>query len=183
MKVSNKENGIYFEYLFIKKFDTKYHLVSIDDSGYRLLIPSSYRIDYTKSLGNYRGLGHINFMTKKNSFVLDYEKIDYSQFQKNIEKVRRFETKSFVNYRGQIFCEVLKDNVDMIYMYYNNFMYKISSNSKLTINEYFDMYFVLFSIDGNGLISDLALLTEINKIIDIELEEQFEENSPMKFSS
>lgn len=165
IKIKDIRLPFYFEYLNIDKIDKKYHIVYIDSESFKLLIPNNYQIDYLRSI-NSNDRGHLSFSSNKHIYTLDYMKMQYSEFIEKINNLKGSVNKSFINYRGQKIYEVVKDNVDYLYMYYNNYFYKLYGNHKFTINEYFDMYFVLFSVTNRDIddsinhIRDLCYLQE-----------------------
>ncbi len=164
--MKDKKRDIYYEYLSINNYDVKYHLVSIDSIGYHLLIPSNYYIKYSRSTNNYDGIGHIQFYTEKNKYTLDYSKKDYQTFKYLLSTLSNNYSKQFINYRKQEFYEIIKDKADTIYMYAEGYMYKLSSEHKLNINEYFDMYFILFSITNSIIQENVELLKELQLLMD-----------------
>ena len=158
IKVKGIRLPFYYEYLNIDKIDKKYHIVYIDSEDFKLLVPSNYQIDYLKSTNSYNNKGHLSFYNHKHTYTLDYTNMCYHEFIEKVSRLKGNVTKSFVNYRGQEIYEIVKDNVDYLYMYYNGYFYKLYSNHKFTINEYFDMYFLLFSV------TDRAINDSINHI-------------------
>lgn len=157
-ETKNVKREIYYEYLELIELNYKCHLVSVDSDNYNFIIPNSYQIDYSKSSNNYEESGHIYFFNSKHSYSLDYKKKDYDTFIKNIGDsiVKRFK-----NYKNHEFIEINKNGVDYIYTYYRDYCYKIYSNHKLSINEYYDMYLILFSISKNKISKTIDLLKEL----------------------
>ena len=156
----DKNIPLYYEYLHINELDDNYHLVSIDNENLNMLIPDSYDINYSKS-NVYRGIGHIYFNNSNGNYKIDYLKEEYPKFEYRIDRVKKYVSKQFINYLGQEFYEVFKNSVDYIYMYNNGYSFKIKSDHKLTINEYFDMYVILFSISHDSLKSNYELLKSL----------------------
>lgn len=166
IKVKGIRLPFYYEYLNIDKIDKKYHIVYIDSESFKLLIPNNYQVDYLKSTNSYNNRGHLYFYNDKHTYTLDYTKMCYKEFIEKINFLKENVNKSFINYRGQEMYEIVKDNVDYLYMYYNGYFYKLYGNHKFTINEYFDMYFLLFSVTNRAIndsinhIRDLCYLQE-----------------------
>lgn len=159
----NSENAsikreIYYEYLELIDLNYKCHLVSVDSDNYNFIIPNSYQINYSKSNNNYNDSGHIYFYNSKHTYSLDYKKIDYELFKKTIgDNI----VKEFNNYKNHEFIEVNKNSLDYLYTYYQGYCYKIYSNHKLSINEYYDMYLILFSISKNKISKSVDILKEL----------------------
>ncbi len=170
VKTSIKVKGIripfYYEYLNIDKINKRYHIVYVDSEDFKLFIPSNYQINYSKSTNSYSNRGHLSFYNSKHNYTFDYIKMTYSSFVSKINSIKGDIIKSFINYRGQEIFEIVKDNIDYLYMYYDGYFYKLYSNHRFTINEYFDMYFLLFSVTNRSVndsvrhIRDLYYLQE-----------------------
>lgn len=157
--MNEKRIPIYYEYLTLNGNDI-YHLLKVDSEGFSLLIPDNYNINYSKSVNDYSGIGHIYFSNEKSNFSIDYVKENLDSFQSYYED--NYE-KKFVNYNGQKFYEINKDNIDYICMYMNNYHFKITGEHKLSINEYFDMYMILFSITFesiDNILHDIQVIKE-----------------------
>ena len=154
----DKRREIYYEYLELISLDYKCHLISVDSDNYNFIIPNTYRINYSKSCNNYKDKGHIYFNSSKYMYSLDYKKKSYDSF---INSIKGNITKQFKNYRNQKFIEVIKNGIDYIYMYYQGYSYKLYSNHRLSINEYCDMYLILFSISRNKINKSLDFLKEL----------------------
>lgn len=161
IQIKNIKRDIYFEYLELKNLDEKYHLISVDSEGFNLIIPSSYNVDYSGSNNIYNSNGHIYFFNDKHTYCLDYTKKSYSDFQKHMNNRKKYITNSFTNYRNEEFIETFKNNIDSIYMYHNGYYFKIYSNHKLSMNEYYDLYFILFSITDKKINNSIELLREL----------------------
>lgn len=160
-KIKKQRMPVHYEYIYLNNLVIRYHLVNMDSENYSFLIPSNYNINYSKSSNNYDGLGHVYFYTNKNTYELDYVKTDYKDFKYQVDRYKDNVKKYFSNYREQEFYEILKDNVDVIYMFYNGYMFKLSSDHKFNINEYFDMYFILYSVTATSIHNDIHLLKEL----------------------
>ncbi len=163
---SSRQKDIYYEYLCLNNLDVKYHLVNIDRESYCFLIPTRYNISYLKSVSNYDGMGHIHFFSEKNKYSLDYIKEDNQTFKYYLDMLNKKVSKHFTNYLGGEFFEVLKDKADSIYMYFQGYMFHLASKNKLDINEYFDMYFILFSVTNTIIHNNLALLKGLTILLD-----------------
>ena len=150
---------LYYEYLYINELDDNYHLISIDNENLNILVPAHYNINYSKST-SFKGIGHIYF-NNGNRYTLDYIKEDYPKFEYRIDIVKKYIKRHFINYLGQEYFEIIKDNVDSIYMYHDGYSFKITCDHKLTINEYFDMYIILFSVSKTNLKNNYELLKSI----------------------
>ena len=158
--VMNKNIPLYYEYLYINDLDDNYHLISIDNENLNILIPAHYNINYSKST-SYKGIGHIYFNYDKSRYTIDYIKEDYPKFECRVDNVKKNIKRQFINFMGQEYYEIFKDDRDLIYMYNSGYSYRITSDHKLTINEYFDMYIILFSISNTNLRSNYELLTSL----------------------
>lgn len=154
VKATIKDIPFYYELLNIHKINKTYHIVYIDSESFKLFIPNNYSINYSKSNNNYNK-GHLSFYNHKYTYTFDYHKMTYNQFTNKIDSINGEVIKSFINYRGQEVYEIVNNNVDYLYMYYNGYFYRLYSNHKFTINEYFDMYFVLFSITSRAVLECL----------------------------
>lgn len=161
IQIKSLKRDIYFEYLELKNLEEKYHLISVDSDGYNFIIPANYRIDYLGSNNIYNTKGHIYFYNDKYTYNLDYIKKGYTDYKMHMDKSKNYITKSFKNYKDQEFIEMYKNNFDSIYMFYNGYYFKIYSNHKLSLNEYYDMYFILFSITNKKINSSIELLREL----------------------
>ena len=159
IRTINKKREIYYEYLELSNLDYKYHLIHVDSDNYSFIIPSTYQINYSQSNNNYESKGHIYFFNNKYTYSIDYKKKEYEKFKEDIGKYNI--TKEFKNYRGQEFIEVSKSNIDYIYTYYQGYYYKIYSDHRLSINEYYDMYLILFSITKYKLSKSIDQLKEL----------------------
>ena len=178
IKIKDKRRDIYYEYIELKPLDTRYHFINIDSDGYNLLLPDKYQINYSQSSNTYEKNGHIYFRNDKYNYTLDYTKKSYEEYKRHMNNKIEFIIKQFTNYKGREFIEVYKNNVDYIYTYFDGYYYKIYSDHKLSINEYYDMYFILFSISREKINKNINYIKElyyfkencINKIInDIDL--------------
>jgi len=161
IQIKSIKRDIYFEYLSIKSLKEKYNLVSVDSDGFNFLIPINYTIDYSGSYNIYDTKGHIYFSSDKSNFSLDYKKINYDDYKKHMDKKYDYVVRFFNNYRNQDFIEIYKNGYDRLYMYYNGYYFKIYSNHKLSMNEYYDMYFILFSINDKSISTNVELLREL----------------------
>ena len=161
IQIKSIKRDIYFEYLNIKSLKEKYNLVSVDSDGFNFLIPINYTIDYSGSYNIYDTNGHIYFSSDKSNFSLDYKKINYDDYKKHMDKKYDYVVRFFNNYRNQDFMEIYKNGYDRLYMYYNGYYFKIYSNHKLSMNEYYDMYFILFSINDKSISTNVELLIEL----------------------
>lgn len=157
----SKTDGVYFEYLTINGVANRYHVVTLDTIGYSFLMPDNYTIIYNKSLCKYDGMGHLRFYNGQNKFDFDYFKEDDATFRYNINLILPKVKKTFTNYRNQVFYEVTKDNTEVIYLYFEGFMYRIKSYHKLSMNEYFDAYLMLLSLTSKMIHTDIPLLKEV----------------------
>lgn len=155
---TNIKREIYYEYLELIDLNYKCHLVSVDSDNYNFIIPNSYQINYSKSSNNYEESGHIYFYNSKHTYSLDYNKKNYESFKNSISD---YIVKQFKNYKNHEFIEVVKNDIDYIYTYYQGYCYKIYSNHKLSINEYYDMYLILFSISKNKISKSIDFIKEL----------------------
>lgn len=146
IKVREKRRDIYYEYMQLNNLDKTYHLVHVDSDEYNFLVPNNYSINYSQSSNTYESNGHIYFYNTKNKYTLDYTKKSYNDYLLHMDKLDKYSVKNFNNYLNREFIELCKNGIDYIYMYYNGYYYKIYSDHKLSLNEYYDMYFILFSI-------------------------------------
>ena len=160
-KIKNIKQDIYYEYISVDKLDIVYHLVSIDSDNINFIIPTSYHINYSQSDNTYDHKGHIYFYDDKNSYSLDYTKREYDSFKAHMKHKENNILKQFSNYRNQEFYEVLKNNEEYIYMYFNGYYFKISINHKMSINEYYNMYLILLSISNDKIEKNVNLLKEL----------------------
>ena len=154
----NTRREIYYEYLELVNLNYKYHLISVDSDNFNFIIPNTYQIDYSKSSNNYEDNGHVYFNNSKHTYSLDYNKKSYDDFKNSISDEI---VKSFKNYKNHEFIEISKNDIDYIYTYYQGYCYKIYSNHKLSINEYYDMYLILFSISKNKINKSVEFLKEL----------------------
>ena len=160
---------IYYSYIYLNNLDINYHLVNVDNERFNLLIPDNYKIDYSKSVNDYLGMGNIYFYNNKNNYELNYVKTDYDIFKDQMSK--RDISNEFINYRGQHFYERVNDNQDKLYMFFNGYKFKITTNHKYNINELYDMYFILFSVtntlfqNNSKLLRELTILKEKGRIL------------------
>lgn len=150
---------IYYSYIYLNNLDINYHLVNVDNERFNLLIPDNYKIDYSKSVNDYLGMGNIYFYNNKNNYELNYVKTDYDIFKDQMSK--RDISNEFINYRGQHFYERVNDNQDKLYMFFNGYKFKITTNHKYNINELYDMYFILFSVTNTLFQNNSKLLREL----------------------
>ena len=151
IKVRDKRRDIYYEYMQLNNLDEVYHLVHVDSDEYNFLIPNYYSINYSQSNNTYETNGHIYFYNSKNKYTLDYTKKEYNSYLQHMSKLNNYVVKKFNNYLNREFVELYKNDIDYIYMYYNGYYYKIYGDHKLSLNEYYDMYFILFSITKDRL--------------------------------
>ena len=158
--IKNIKKSIYYEYIILNKYNTKYHLVSIESDGFNCIIPNNYQIDYAQSNNNYDEKGHIYFYNDKYSYCLDFLKKDYNLFEKHMQHKRDNIKKSFTNYRNQTFYEIYSNN-EYLYMYYDGYYFKLYTNHKMSINEYYDMYLILISMSKEKISKNIQLIKEL----------------------
>lgn len=161
IQIKSIKRDIYFEYLKINNLNEKYNMICVDSDGYNFLIPDNYKIDYSGSYNIYETRGHIYFYNDRYKYNIDYIKKDYQDYLNHMNKKEKYIIKRFNNYRNQEFIEVFKGNFDSIYMYYNGYYFKIYSDHKFSLNEYFDMYFIFFSINDKSISNNIELLKEL----------------------
>ena len=159
----NEKYIMHYQYLDIID-DKRYHLVSLEKIRLNLLIPIIYKISYSESCEYYENNGYITFEKEDKKFYFSFIKKEYEEYKLNIEKESKYIVRNFNNYQNKEFTEIKKDNIDYIYMYYQNYEYKIYSNYKFTLNELFDMYYILFSVSDISIISNYNLLEQLDYI-------------------
>lgn len=150
--MSEKRIPIYYEYIEVN--DKLFHSVKVDNEGFKFLIPGKYTINYSKSVNDYKGIGHIYFNHERNNYKLDYYEESNDKFN-NVHKEYR---RKFKNYNNIDFIEEYVDDAEYLYMNYKGYTLVITGSHKLSITEYFDMYLILFSI--TDISSDLKALTD-----------------------
>ena len=158
--IRNIKKTIYYEYITLNRYNSKFHLVSIESDGFNCIIPDSYQIDYAQSNNNYNEKGHLYFFNDKYSYCLDYVKKDSNLFEKHMCNKEKDIVKKFTNYRFQKFYELYNNN-EYIYMYYEGYYFKLYTNHKMSINEYYDMYLILLSMSKDRISKDIELLKEL----------------------
>ena len=159
--IKKNRRDIYYEYIELKTLNTRYHFINIDSDGYNFLLPDNYQINYSQSNNTYENNGHIYFRNENYNYTLDYTKKKYEEYKQHMNDKKDFIVKSFTNYRGREFIEVFKNNVDYLYTYYDGYYYKIYSDHKLSINEYYNMYFILFSISKERINKAIQFIKEL----------------------
>ncbi len=169
-----KRRPIYYEYLELAQYDVKFHLVNVDSEEIYFILPNNYSINYSKSNNSYEPKGHINFYKEKYNYVLEYTYKEYDSFKLHMDRKKDNIIKVFTNYNNREFYEVKKSNVDFIYMYYQGYYYKIHSDHKFSFNEYYDMYFILYSITNKRYNKNINLINELYYFYDNCLEYLFE---------
>ena len=160
-KIKNIKKSIYYEYITSNKYDFNFHLVSIESDNFNCIIPCTYQINYAQSNNNYNEKGHICFYNEKYNYSLDFIKRDYDSFKLHMSHKEKDIKKCFTNYRNQLFYELRNNNNEYIYMYYKNYYFKLYTNHKMSINEYYDMYLILMSISDEKISKNIGLLKEL----------------------
>lgn len=155
------KKNIYYEYLYLNKYDIKYHLISIDSDNFYFIIPYSYQIDYAQSNNNYDDKGYIYFYNNKYSYSIKFIKNDYNSFINHMDNKKKNIKSRFSNYRNQLFFELYNNDNEYIYMYYEGYYFKLCTNHKMSINEYYDMYLILMSMSKNKIVNNLNLIKEL----------------------
>ena len=161
IEIKDRRRDIYYEYIELKPLNTRYHFINIDSDGYNLLLPEVYQINYSQSNNTYEKNGHIYFRNNKYNYTLDYTKKSYAEYKQHMNNKKEFIINTFVNYKGREFIEVFKNNIDYIYTYFDGYYYKIYSDHKLSVNEYYNMYFILFSISKEKINKSLQFIKEL----------------------
>lgn len=160
-KIKNIKKSIYYEYIISNKYDFNFHLISIDSDDFNCIIPCTYQINYAQSNNSYNEKGHICFYNEKYNYTLDFNKKDYESFKIHMSHKEKDIKKRFTNYRNQLFYELINNNNEYIYMYYKNYYFKLYTNHKMSINEYYDMYLILMSISNEKISKNIELLKEL----------------------
>ena len=129
----------------IKMLDCEWkcHFGLLINYNFGVLIPSKYIIEYNSSSNNNIERGIIRFRHER-EYVLEYEKSSKDDFENRMHELAIVSSsvESFIIGK-QNFYE-FEDGY--IYMYYDNYIWKVFGYSRNDIKEYYDMYGILMSI-------------------------------------
>lgn len=132
-----------FRYVKMMDCDWKCHLCLLLNYKYGLLIPSSYNISYAASDDNTLEKGKIKFLKEK-EYTLEYKKQTYEEYEARIKELEVVaECVEHFKNDTQIFYEFDDRG---IYMYYNEYTWKLYGYTRNDIMEYYDMYNILMSV-------------------------------------
>lgn len=133
------------DFRYIEVEDWNCHYITFGNMAF--MIPSEYTIDYASIKENDSEYGKLQFKKDK-EYAVEYLYIPINVFE---AKIRELESSpdlidSFITETGKRFYEFKNDG---LYVYTNDYMWKISGCSKENISEYYNMYSILISISDD----------------------------------
>lgn len=133
-----------FSYLKINDNPWQWHFIKFFDDKYGMILSTDYIIDYSSTDSNSEVSGTLVFRKDK-EYLLEYERESLEDFQKQMEELKQVAVllDSFKTERQQYFYEY----EDYIYLYQDNYVWKLSGYTKNDITEYYQMYILLMSLE------------------------------------
>ncbi len=133
-----------FFYLKIKDNPWQWHLIKFFDNKYGMLLSSDYIINYSTSKHNSEVEGVLSFQKEK-EYLLEYRRESLEEFEKQMEELKEVSEclDTFKTDRQQLFYEYQ----DFIYLYQDNYVWKLSGYTRNDITEYYQMYLFLISLE------------------------------------
>ena len=143
-ELKKMDYGNDFSYLKIKENPWQWHLIKFFDSKYGMLLSSDYLINYSSTKHNSEVEGMLSFQKEK-EYLLEYRRESLEDFERQMLELKEVSKclDTFKTDRQQIFYEYQ----EFIYLYQDNYVWKLSGYTRNDVTEYYQMYLFLMSLE------------------------------------